>query len=178
MFTTNIEFHDSILSNDLHVEQQELYQVDIVDQYQSIQNNPYLAGIRINLVVSEKQQEIVRTVDTILTAITNTGGFMSILFVVIQILIGSIQEKMFYQSLINKMYLYHDKLENKQQLQDGQQYRDPTQVYIGVEKTQIFNLGEHFLVLCQYKKIFQIQEKYQDFYQQYRFKLQKQKEVV
>eukprot|EP00347_Sterkiella_histriomuscorum_P004095 403361770 len=54
MFTTNIEFHDSILSNDLNVEQRELYQVDIIDQYQSIQNDPYQAGILINIVVSEK----------------------------------------------------------------------------------------------------------------------------
>eukprot|EP00347_Sterkiella_histriomuscorum_P012669 403367679 len=165
MFTTNIEFHDSILSNDLNVEQRELYQVDIVDQYQSIQNNPYQAGIQINLVVSEKQQEIVRTVDTILTAITNTGGFMSILFVVIQILIGSIQEKMFYQSLINKMYLYHDKLENKQQTK-------------GVEKTLIFDLVEHFLVFCQFIKISQMQEKYQDNHQQNRFKLQIQNLII
>eukprot|EP00347_Sterkiella_histriomuscorum_P022405 403338607 len=116
MCVTNVEFHDSVYSNDMNVIQKELYQVDIIEQYQSSQSSPYDNGIQINLGVSEKRQEIVRTVDTILTAITNTGGFMSILFVVIQILIGSIQEKMFYQSLISKMYLYQQTTENKQNI--------------------------------------------------------------
>eukprot|EP00347_Sterkiella_histriomuscorum_P010053 403338865 len=115
IYPTIVDFHDSIFSSELNVVQRELYQVDNIEQFYSNQNDPFKAGIQINIVVSEKRQEIVRTVDTILTAITNTGGFMSILLVVIQILTASIQEKMFYQSLISKMYYYHEKPINRKQ---------------------------------------------------------------
>eukprot|EP00347_Sterkiella_histriomuscorum_P008319 403345544 len=103
---TTVELHDSILSSDLNVEHYEFYQLDSTQQKVQKSNE---TRIEVFITLSDKKQEVVRNIDTIMTAISNTGGFMSILFVGIQILIGGIQEKLFFQSLISEMYLNHDK---------------------------------------------------------------------
>eukprot|EP00347_Sterkiella_histriomuscorum_P004145 403361582 len=105
----SIELNDSIISNDLYKQTEEIFKMESSETRVYSIYDPKVIGLEFQILLNEKEQEITRKVDTLIIAITNTGGFMSILFVTIQVLIGSLQEKMFFQSLIRKMYLYNSK---------------------------------------------------------------------
>eukprot|EP00347_Sterkiella_histriomuscorum_P014184 403361841 len=127
--TTTVEFHDSMLSNNFNVQTKEFYQLDPMDALFVETNTTESSGIRYYIIPYDGETEVVRSVDTILTSITNAGGFMSILFVAIQLLIGGIQERMFYQSLISKMYLYHDNNDQSSQSELADKTKRSKEIY-------------------------------------------------
>ena len=52
-------------------------------------------------------------------ALSNTGGFSSIIFLVGLFLVGGIQEAAFMQSIIKENFLVEEKTPDKKQLSEG-----------------------------------------------------------
>ncbi|CDW90594.1 UNKNOWN [Stylonychia lemnae] len=86
----------------------------ILNQFET--GNQELARISFN--EDEKIESVTRQTFTILDAITNTGGFMSIIFTAAQMIIGSIQAQLFYSSLLKKSFLTLDESKKEKSLKE------------------------------------------------------------
>ena len=65
----------------------------------------------IEIVLDKNELTSQRVSYTIFDALSDTGGFMSIFFVLIEILMASTQESLFHFSMIKRLFLYQKELE-------------------------------------------------------------------
>ncbi|CDW76435.1 UNKNOWN [Stylonychia lemnae] len=101
------QMKDSYFASSLHFFQREYY--DIISDYEyrtPMLNDGIFASIQY--YQSFQQETVQRSAYTILDDITNTGGFMSIIFAFVNLLINRIQRNLFFQSLIKRNYLVYE----------------------------------------------------------------------
>eukprot|EP00347_Sterkiella_histriomuscorum_P020940 403335868 len=117
-------------------------------RYVKSENN-FVFGM--NFLLDDSVQTMSREVHTIADALANTGGFMGIFFTIISLLVSSLQENLFYQSLIKNLYSYDQRefkeakeisLEKKNKViklnRNGQGIQENTPNQINNEQTDQF----------------------------------------
>jgi len=62
-------------------------------------------SIWISFMIDENVNQSTRTVYTIADALSATGGFLGIITLIVQILIGWLQERLFIKSIIRHMFI-------------------------------------------------------------------------
>ncbi|CDW71506.1 UNKNOWN [Stylonychia lemnae] len=103
------ERRDSYFANSLSTQRKEFYQIRQEFDFNTKQVENQDTFLAIQFFQSNQQETIQRSAFTLIDAITNTGGLVSIIFLVTQILIKRIQQQLFFQSLINSNYLFYEK---------------------------------------------------------------------
>ena len=77
--------------------------------YAQYKDEEKLFGLNFKFEMKDEAYIVNRNVDTVIVAFTNIGGFMNILFVIVNLLLAPLQRRLFFQSLIRKMYLVKKK---------------------------------------------------------------------
>ncbi|CDW90912.1 UNKNOWN [Stylonychia lemnae] len=114
---------DSFFSSHLDYKERQFFTTKSEYDFESAAYNDVLLAIRF--FISNQSETVQRQAFSILDAITATGGFMSVIFVIAQILVGGIQKNLFFQSLIKKSYLvYNNEDQNKNSISNSFQEQE------------------------------------------------------
>eukprot|EP00347_Sterkiella_histriomuscorum_P017085 403350725 len=101
-----VELEDSYISSSLN--NQNLTYNQLTQESTSQRKiRPEDNGVIMDLTffMSDKQETTKRQVTTLIDAISNIGGFMTIVLAAVKLLIGGMQQRLFYQSIVKRLYL-------------------------------------------------------------------------
>eukprot|EP00347_Sterkiella_histriomuscorum_P018344 403345864 len=113
----NVYLEDSYISASMGNQQFQIFSLNLEETQMREQfEEDEGTLVDINIFMSDSVKNTKRQVTTLIDAISDTGGFMSVVYTIVSILISGPQEHLFFQSIIKKLFLYNKKeLESKKQ---------------------------------------------------------------
>lgn len=99
-----IDLNDNSLSLSIGQRSLNYQNLRLESTYTKLSEDNEYPQLEVFFLIDEKVTKTTREVYTVLDALSSTGGFLEILSIIAMTILGSLQEKLFYSSIISKLF--------------------------------------------------------------------------